>query len=88
MVMVDPLIKLASIQSSEVGFGKMPADIASVGVPAFGAKGMVSDPTDGAPGVVELVGCIALIVAVPAGQGDGVERWMAGSTRSFRRPTR
>jgi len=85
--MVDPPVKLASIQSSEVEFEKMLADIALVGTPAFGAIGMASDSTGGGSGMVELVGCIALTVAVLVGRGNGVEGWMAEVTPPFGRST-
>ena len=87
VVMADPPVKLASIQSSEVGIEKLLPDITSVGVPAFGAVGMASGSMKGAFGMVELVGWIALIAAVLAGRGDRIEGWMAGATRSSGRPT-
>ena len=87
MITVDPLAKSATLQSSEVGFIVILADVVSMGVPAFGGIGIVSGSTDGAFGTVGLVGWIALIVVVLAGRGDRVERWTTGATRPFGRPT-
>ena len=82
--MADPPVESASIQSSAVGSDGRLANAVLAGVPDLGDKGVVSDPTDGAPSDrVARLGRIVLIAAAPAGRGGGVGGWMVGGECSF-----